>query len=375
MKPRRLTYRLLAAASLACAGTNVQAQAPTCNQSPTPDCLYAPAITYTVPTQPEIVETAYKDSGGMLRRVKFAIRRPANASPPLPVVIWSHGGPYGRSEPDDVMQEWSRATTTAGYATVTIAHPSRNDASLQLLCASSPLELDEATCDVFKHLMWDRPYDITAVINELERLNSAGDFQGQFDLAHIAVGGHSAGAGGAMTVAGALRNFTGKVLEMGDSRPVAFLAFSPQSPGSEGFFDTDFRRPEHSWLNIGRPTLMATGDGDATCIHLDEPGSCFGDSPYLRRIGYERMPAGNKYQLYIHDPDAFHTLFDLNTGDCASGAKPVDPAKCDEIARWLTSTAVAFLDGHMRQDPLALQWLSSRNIVNASGGVAEWRSK
>ena len=114
MKPRRLTYRLLAAASLACAGTSAQAQAPTCNQSPTPDCLYAPATAYTVPTQPEIVETAYKDSGGMLRRVKFAIRRPANASPPLPVVIWSHGGPYGRSEPDDVMQEWSRATASAG---------------------------------------------------------------------------------------------------------------------------------------------------------------------------------------------------------------------------------------------------------------------
>ena len=87
------------------------------------------------------------------------------------------------------------------------------------------------------------------------------------------------------------------------------------------------------------------------------------------------MPGGDKYQLYLHDSDAFHTLFDLNTGDCAAGTKPVDPAKCDEIARWLTSTAVAFLDAHLRQAPLAQQWLASRNIVNASGGIAEWRTK
>ena len=160
----------------------------------------------------------------MLRRVAMAIRVPAGASGPLPVVIWSHGGPYGQSNPTNVMLEWSLATASAGYMTVSIAHPSRDNASRLLLCAAPPLEIDSAGCEFFKHLVWDRPHDIGAVINELERLNATGQFQGQIDLARIAVGGHSAGAGGAVTVAGALRNFSGIPIDLSDPRPAAFMA-------------------------------------------------------------------------------------------------------------------------------------------------------
>jgi hypothetical protein len=53
----------------------------------------------------------------------------------------------------------------------------------------------------------------------------------------------------------------------------------------------------------------------------------------------------------------------------------VDQQKCHEMARWLKSTALAFLDGHVRGDALAVQWLRSNNIVAASGNVAEWQSK
>jgi hypothetical protein len=62
-----------------------------------------------------------------------------------------------------------------------------------------------------------------------------------------------------------------------------------------------------------------------------------------------------------------------NTADCA--AKNVDQGKCDEIARWLRSTALAFLDAQLRQDLLPIQWLRSNNIETASGGVAEWLGK
>jgi hypothetical protein len=351
-------------------------QAPVCDQSLAPGCLYLPATEYAIGTEPpEVIrETAYKDIGGMLRKVRMAIRIPKNAPTLLPVVIWSHGGAYGKKEPEGVMVEWSRATAKAGYLTVTIAHQPREDfAGRYRLCAAPPLSMDNATCDLFKYLHWDRPHDITAVLNELERMNTTGEFRGRIDLRRIALGGHSAGAGGALSVAGALRNFTGTVLDMRDPRPMAFLAFSPQGPGSEGFFDTDFKQRQHSWMNIERPVLIGTGDGDSTCDRLAEPGSCFGDSPYIRRITFERMQAGNKYQLYLADADTFHTLFELNTGECSE--KGVEQAKCDEIARWLISTALAFLDGHLRRDPLALEWLNSNHIVAASRGVAQWRVK
>jgi LytTr DNA-binding domain len=64
--------------------------------------------------------------------------------------------------------------------------------------------------------------------------------------------GHSAGAGGALSVAGALRNFTGTPGSLAEPRPAAFLSFSPQQPGTEGFCDTDFRKPLHSWQPIAR---------------------------------------------------------------------------------------------------------------------------
>jgi len=353
----------------------VSAQAPVCNQSQTTGCLYFPATEYTIGTEPpEVIrETAYKDMAGMLRTVKMAIRVPKAATGPLPVVIWSHGGADGKRQPDGVLVEWSRTTAKAGYLTVTIAHQPRDLASRYALCAAPPLTMDNATCDLFKHLHWDRPHDISAVINELERLNAAGEFRGQIDLLRIALGGHSAGSSGALSVAGALRNFTGTVLNMHDGRPVAFLALSPQGPGGEGFFDTDFKQPAHSWMSVDRPVLLGTGDGDNVCHRSAEPGSCVGDSPYIRRIVFERMPGGNKYQVYVHDADAFHMLFELNTAECA--AKNVDQGKCDEIARWLRSTALAFLDAQLRQNPLAIQWLRSNNIETASGGVAEWLGK
>ena len=135
-----------------------------------------------------------------------------------------------------------------------------------------------------------------------------------------------------------------------------------------------FKKPDHSWMNVRRPVLVATGDGDSTCNHLEEPGSCFGDSPYIRRLGFDRMPDGGKYRLYVHDADTFHTLFELKTSECGT-SKNVDRAKCDEIGRWLSSAALAFLDAHLKNDALALQWLGSTNVVNASGGVVEWSRK
>jgi prepilin-type processing-associated H-X9-DG protein len=53
-----------------------------------------------------------------------------------------------------------------------------------------------------------------------------------------------------------------------------------------------------------------------------------------------------------------------------------DPVhKCGERVRWLSSAGLAFLDGHVRQMPAALQWLQGNNSEQASGGVAEWQRK
>lgn len=353
---------------LAAATTSAFAQAPACTASPAPDCLYAaPAIYGYTPFERSVV---YTDQSGAQRVVELLIRQPQGAALPMPVVIWSHGG-EGKKSPQASMAEWSTVTAGAGYLSIAIAHAPRDDASRSALCTS--IGMDSEACKLFAHLNWDRPHDIRAVLDEIDRM-AAGEFGGQIDKTRIAVGGHSAGAGGAQTVAGAARSFVSPPGRLSDPRPIAFLAFSPQQPGVSGFFDTHFQKPGHSWANIERPMLTATGDGDDSCEPSDIPGECIGDTPFGRRIGFQRMPAsGNKYHLYVHDADAFHMLFELNAKEC--GDKQVDAAKCAEIVRWLSSSAIAFLDGHVRQLPAALQWLQSQRIEQASGGVVEWQRK
>ena len=353
-----------------CVADSTFAQAPTCSQALTPGCLYFPANKFTFQTTTS--QTTYTDNAGLPRTIEFAIRKPVGATAPMPVVIWSHGGASGKTNPLNSMAEWSETTAEAGYLTISIAHTPRSNQERKQLCQSLGIT-DTNTCEVFKYLHWDRPFDIRAVIDVLERMNLQGKFRGQIAVNHIAVGGHSAGAGGALTVGGALRNFTGMPVSLADPRPVAFLAFSPQQPGTEGFFDTDFQQPSHSWQPMVRPVLIGTGDGDNGCKPIEEPGSCQGETPYGRRSNFDRMPPGNKYRIYLHDADTFHTLFELSTSNCAT--LNVNQPKCDEIARWLRSVGLAFLDGHVRRNAFARLWLQSNNIEIASKQVAEWSRK
>lgn len=366
---------LLVGVALPIASSRTAAQAYPCDPASPSSCLYYPSGSYsTVPPSPSLLrETTYTDIGGRLRTVRMAFRVPLGAPEPMPVVIWSHGGAYGQNDPQHVAQEWSQVTARAGYLTVSVAHEGRRRASREALCAAAPLLVDPIACENFKFLQWDRPHDLAAVMSELERLNGTPEFLGKIDLSRIALAGHSAGAGGIVTVAGADRRFTNVALDSSDPRPVAFVALSPQGPGAEGFFDTDFGRPEHSWVGVARPVLALTGDGDATCDAIDEPGSCFGNSPFIRRVVFERLPAGDKYQMYVKDSDVFHALFDLKTSECA--AKGVDAATCTAAAEWLTSTTLAFLDAHVRRDVDALTWLQSDAIERASLGVVQWLRK
>lgn len=365
----RHAWRGLACAGLAALGMAgpAAAQAPACDAAAGPDCLYFPAASYGFSPAEHVA--SYTDAAGDLREVRFLLRLPLGAPSPMPVVVWSHGGADGKRDPATSMTEWSDTTARAGYLTVSIAHTHREPAARRRLCGAIGIA-DDAACTNFKYLNWDRPHDIRAVLDAIDSL-AAGEYRGQIDTRRIAVGGHSAGSGGALTVAGAERVYGGAPIAAADPRPIAFLAFSPQQPGSEGFFDTRFESPRHSWAGVDRPVLAATGDGDSTCNPGPEPGSCIGDTPFGRRTGFFRMPAdGGKYQLYLRDAEAFHTLFELNAARCAE--LQVDPRRCSEMIRWLSSTGLAFLDAHLRQLPAARQWLQSERITAASGGVAEW---
>jgi len=390
MKPRFARYLLPVALFAGLAAPTAPAHAVACSANPVPGCLYAPPAFYSV--ERSEAEVIYTDAAGQPRHVPIAIRRPLGASAPLPVVIWSHGGAEGHRDPRRSLAEWSEATAQAGYLTISLAHGPRGanapvlGNTRQSLCTAIAAAATSAAqvitwdlsrreaCRQFKYLNWDRPHDIRAVLDELERMNLQGPLRGQIDLARIAIAGHSAGAGGALTVGGALRNFTGEPIDLSDPRrrAKAFIALSPQQQGNEGFFDTDYNRPTHSWIRLQRPVLVASGDGDSTCQPLIEPGSCFGDAPWGRRVGFERMPAGDKVLLYFNDARVFHGLFALETGDDKCIVSPDARRRCDNVAEVLRATAIAFLDWHLLARPLAQQWLAGQDVEIATQGVAQW---
>jgi hypothetical protein len=61
---------------------------------------------------------------------------------------------------------------------VSIAHRSRNKSKRRELCESIGIN-DPATCEVFKYLNWDRPHDIRAFLDELQRMNAEAPFRGR----------------------------------------------------------------------------------------------------------------------------------------------------------------------------------------------------
>src|SRR5690606_12811547 len=120
----------------------------------------------------------------------------------------------------------------------------------------------------------ERPFDLRSALDYLLE-----EWDERVDPERIAVGGHSAGAGATLMVAGAERSYEEQVARFADPRPRAFLAFSPQGPGTDGF-------SSGAWSEIQRPVLIGTGAGDST----SEPAS-------NRVKAFEGLPGPDQYLL------------------------------------------------------------------------------
>ena len=284
------------------------------------------------------------------RTVQVVVEEPLGVDAPLPAVIWMHGG-AGGGTPNN-LAEWRGVSAGACYLSVTIGHPWPDPDQARALCTwmgrTFPDDCGRASPGQVKLLNVGRPFDLRAVLDHL-----LSEWRGRVDPDRIAVGGHSAGAGAALMAAGAARRYEERVERLADPRPRAFLAFSPQAPGSDGFFD-------ESWDEIRRPTLIGTGAGDSTG----------GETAEDRLKVFEHLPKTDKYLLYLDDPSP-HGRFGLGRVRC--GAE-TDRA-CDAAIQRLSSAAVAFLDAYLRDRQEAAQWLSSNAIESATSGAANVTSK
>ncbi|MEL7091322.1 MAG: hypothetical protein AAFN94_06265 [Pseudomonadota bacterium] len=351
--------------------------------------LPSPGITDTVPyTVPGTTR---------MRQLDIAIAEPtglpAGVTLPLPAVIWSHGGATGGGIGN--LADWRAATTEACYVSVTIGHTWPRKKVSKEVCEDVFELADPSFCGTqagsVKMLSYLRPHDIAAVITHLENA-----YPGLVDPTKIVVGGHSGGAGGAMMVAGATRAFRSgdmnqdfiEVMDLSDTRPIAFIALSPQGPGVDGFFEGWKQGGETSWDAVDRPVYVGTGAGDNGCDQNPRSTSSstihfcsnLGPVPSNRKAVFDFLPAGapgseNKYRYFIDDWRAAHTIFKLSNNTCVSGGGQTQDAQCALMFDGLKQTVSAFLDWHVRSDPLAEAFLADTPNIPGPPGLVSWDRK
>lgn len=331
------------------------AAASACSAEDRAACAYVPARN-DGPGQQSITQTlSYTDITGQQRSIEIAIRRPSGAPQPWPVVIWSHGGADGVVSAGGVGLEWSRVFNSAGYLFIGIAHAPRSDASRASLCMQFGITT-VADCARFKYLHWDRPNDVRRVLDWIDE-QSRGMFAGVVDRQRMLYAGHSAGAGSTSMVAGASREYNGMARTLPDARPRAFIGFSIEGPGDDGFTETSFGA-------IARPHLTVSGVGDRT------PEA----EPLPRRRPFELMMPGDKFRFWNTDAASLHGTFDHNVGPCEDyqTMRGAPVARCAEFYRWMESAALAFADAYLRDRPEAIAWLASDNMAIMSSSAVEW---
>ena len=232
--------------------------------------------------------------------------------------------------------------------------------------------------------LWDRPYDIAAVVNALHD-GAFPELEGWMDLTKVALLGHSNGTSSVLNAVGMQRALPNGVkvpppFPAGHPRrPQAVIALSPMGVNTYGLFDTvpwssgSTDSKEHSWAGLTDiPVITMTSDGDNHCktrfVCADS------DSGSRRQTPFYMMPPEDKYMMFVADRFSTeivssHEMFgDLDKpGVCRSASLA---AECAFTVKWIKSTAIAFLDAYLLDVGRAKSFLKSKKLAKASDGIA-----
>jgi predicted dienelactone hydrolase len=283
------------------------------------------------------------------RTIPVLVRYPAGTTGLLPLILWSHGGDKNVNG-KYANADWADALVRAGYIMVSMSHLPRTDAERARLAAEFGIPANAVTVAVESNI--DRPRDAIATLNALRRIEAAfPELAGRIDYTRIGLGGHSRGAYTVRTTACARVDLPGfpDYSFLDATRPTntpltvqphAYLANSPQGPGRFGFTAA-------SWRDCVKPDMTQSGDGDNT------------DELAVDRIKpFDLMPTGDKYKMYIADPNTPHETFNLNHAE-----QPL-------FESYVRTTGVAFFDAYVKELPSARAYLAAGTLARASGSKA-----
>ena len=285
------------------------------------------------------------------RDIPVLIQYPLNAGrSKRPVIVYSHGGDKNANG-KYVGNDWGAALAEVGYIVVQMSHAPRTPAEQSALLAEfgyPPLTADQAQST---EANIDRPRDTIAVLNALPTIEAAyPQAQGLFDYDRVGLAAHSRGT---YSVRAALcarvdigidPDYSFRAVNRFNTPlavvPKALMAASPQGTDRPWFkLDT--------WRECTTPDMTLTGVNDFSETTV----------PANRVQGYQLMPPGNKYLLYIDHPGAIHNTFNLKDNSPA-----FDPI--------LIAGGRAFFDAHLRNSLIGKAYLSSGRTEAHSSGVA-----
>lgn len=273
-----------------------------------------------------------------------------------PVAILSHGL---ASRPED-FEGVAGHLASYGYAVAIPQHPGSDTQRKQALFNGFSREL----FDVDEFI--DRPKDITAVIDELERRNQT-EFGGRLDLENVGVAGHSFGAYTALAVAGAEINFDylesvcdrpfrglnislflqcralslpRQTYQFRDARVKAVLAKNPFYSGIFG---------QKGLAQIQIPVAIVGGNFDPATPFVWEQVSAF-----------TWLTAPNKY-LGLKEGQAHINLSQLDAGitQVLDALPQLELAESDLLDSYLNPMMVAFFEVHIANNAQFLPYLTS----------------
>lgn len=252
----------------------------------------------------------------------------------FPLIVYSHGLRGSMDSYDPLIKTW----VSHGYVCI---QPNHAD-SLQYFKGNlrGAFKIDASTFTNWSQ----RPAEMSMIVDRLPEIERGmPELASRIDPTKIGMGGHSYGAHTSSLLAGA-RLKDGQSFK--EKRAKAILLISPQGQGN-GF-------TKEAWKDMTGPILEITGSEDVSIVPT---------TPQLRRMPFDRSPAGDKYLLWIDD--AHHGMGGIS-GRWFPTAGDADPIQLKTVEM----TTLQYWNAYLKADTKGKQFLMSNDVKALSNGAA-----
>ncbi|MCM2374600.1 alpha/beta hydrolase family protein [Aporhodopirellula aestuarii] len=262
-----------------------------------------------------------------------------------PVVLFSHGLGGSREASPYLGKHWA----ARGYVAVFLQHPGSDSSVWEDKPIGSRMQAMEAAASGKN--MIDRVRDVPAVLDQLQRWNDEAShpLHGRLELDVVGMSGHSFGALTTQSVSGQSAGRFGQ--RATDSRIKAAILMSPSKPR--------LGNAKTAFADVSIPWLLMTGTHDV--------GAIGGQTAESRRGVYPALPAGDKYELVLHNAE--HSAFsDRGLPNDRLSRNPNHHVV-------ILALSTAFWDAYLRNDNAAKTWLQGAPAKAILEPLDEWQAK